>query len=96
MQGEHAKEQEGLLSFSALACRHVLKISPCILKKKKTEKKTPMPAIKSGEEILWWCHSNLTKLCIVPLSLGINFYKKNFEAFISEMIKKISSQKEFT
>ena len=96
MQGEHAKEQEGLLSFSALACRHVLKISPCILKKKKTEKNPPMPAIKSGEEILWWCHSNLTKLCIVPLSLGINFYKKNFEAFISEMIKKISSQKEFT
>lgn len=40
MQGEHAKEQEGLLSFSALACRHVLKISPCILKKK-NRKKTP-------------------------------------------------------
>lgn len=100
MQGEHAKEQGGLLSFSALACRHVPKISPCILKKKKkkkkTEKKPPMLAIKSGEEILWWCHSNLTKLCIVPLSLGINFYKKNFEAFISEMVKKISSQKEFT
>ena len=41
MQGEHAKEQGGLLSFSALACRHVLKISPCILKKKKKQKKKP-------------------------------------------------------
>ena len=51
MKGQCAKGQGGLLSFSALACRRVLKISLCSLKKK-TEK-TTMPAIKSGEEILW-------------------------------------------
>ena len=72
-------------------------------KKNRKKKKNPMPAIKCGEEILWWCHSNLTKLCIVPLSLGINFHKKKFDsicaffkAFISEMVKNISSQKEFS
>lgn len=37
MEGQSARGQGGLLLFSALACRHVLKISPCSLKKK-TEK----------------------------------------------------------
>ena len=37
MKGQCAKGQGGLLSFSALACRRVLKISLCSLKKKNRE-----------------------------------------------------------
>ena len=39
MKGECAKGQGGLFSFSALACRYVLKIFLCSLKKKKHLKK---------------------------------------------------------
>ena len=54
MKGECAKGQGGLFSFSALACRYVLKIFLCSLKKKKTLKKNQFKSELKRNSLKYW------------------------------------------